>query len=284
MRLDRRATLVITLFVSIALSGCTATAAKDGDAGADLGAETSVDAGSDAQAPDSATQECDAPSPGCGECQAPVCEAGSWTCVGTPCENPLDCDEPAPDCSVLCEGGGQALCDEGEWVCNDFDGYECDTPMCSTSSTSTLSGVSIEIGSDRCIWTLAEVAAGIEIPYTVRITDARTIEPASQQNGCDEPGESGLRLRESVAGDGQAYCICDVGLCDDQPISVDLVPGEYQLAFAWDGVNWGGPSDTGNPKGEPFPAGRYTVEVRGIGEADGQEYEVVATSEIILTN
>jgi hypothetical protein len=40
------------------------------------------------------------------------------------------------------------------------------------------------------------------------------------------------------------------------------------MTLAWDGVNWDGPSDTGNPKGAPFPEGSYTVTVRGTGQRE----------------
>ena len=37
--------------------------------------------------------------------------------------------------------------------------------------------------------------------------------------------------------------------------------GTYPRTFTWDGVNWRGPSDTGNPKGPPFPPGDYTLTI-----------------------
>jgi len=40
-----------------------------------------------------------------------------------------------------------------------------------------------------------------------------------------------------------------------------LRKGTYARTFTWDGVNWTGPSDTGNPKGAPFPPGDYTLTV-----------------------
>jgi len=40
-----------------------------------------------------------------------------------------------------------------------------------------------------------------------------------------------------------------------------LNKGTYAHIFTWDGRNWTGPSDFGNPKGKPFPAGAYDVTV-----------------------
>lgn len=220
---------------------------------------------------------CDGPAPGCGVCEAPVCEDGGWKCLGTPCVNP-GCQEPAPGCGV-CEA---PVCEDSTWRCVAQNGPDCESPQCAPNSTSTLNGVSIEFAADRCTWTLAEAAAGIEIPYTIRIVEEQTIMPTSQQNGCDVPGPSGLRQQERVHGGDHLYCLCDVGLCMADNISVSLVPGDYEFAVVWDGVNWTGPSDFGNPKGEPFPPGIYNVEVRAIGTVDGDEYEVTGVLPLSL--
>lgn len=218
---------------------------------------------------------CTDPAPGCGVCEAPSCEDGTWVCLGTPCPNP-GCADPEPDCATECPAaGGVANCVERNWECT------CDE-ACAPVSSSTLTGVWIDIDPGRCQWTLAEAAAGIAIGYTVHVTQEHEIVPTSQQNGCDEPGPSGLRQQESVRGDDQLYCICDVGLCQDEPITVALVPGDYTFAMAWDGVNWTGPSDFGNPRGEPFPPGEYEVQVRATGTVGEQVYEVLATLPITL--
>jgi hypothetical protein len=136
---------------------------------------------------------------------------------------------------------------------------------------------------ERCIWTLEEAAEGIEIPYAVAIEERHEVTPTSQ-NGCDEPGESGLAPFPRIEGNDQNYCLCDVGLCPNDPQTVDLVEGVTQFTLQWDGNNWNGPSDTGNPEGEPFPPGEYTVEVSAVGMEGDTPYEVVGTLNITLVD
>ena len=47
---------------------------------------------------------------------------------------------------------------------------------------------------------------------------------------------------------------------------VTLAPGTYPATFTWQGNNWSGPSDTGNPMGPPFPPGTYTLTVTARGQ------------------
>lgn len=53
---------------------------------------------------------------------------------------------------------------------------------------------------------------------------------------------------------------------------VVLAPGRYEGTFDWPGRQWDGPSDTGNPLGDPFPAGDYAVHASlglpGLGAVD----------------
>ena len=206
-----------------------------------------------------------------------MCLDGEWSCQGTPCaNNNTDCGrEPSPDCG--CEGV-DASCVAGEWVCPDV---EC--PTCETSGASDLAGVAIEFPAQRCLWTLEEAAAGIEIPYVVAIDEPHTVMPQSQQNGCDEPGPSGLAPFGRITGMDQSYCLCDVGLCDGSAfVEQTLTPDDYEFSMSWDGVNWTGPSDFGNPKGDPFPPGNYRVEVRALGTVDGEPYEVTGSMAFTL--
>ena len=69
----------------------------------------------------------------------------------------------------------------------------------------------------------------------------------------------------------------------DDPQTKTLNTGVTTSSYDWAGLNWSGPSDTGNPPGEPFPAGQYTFEVRAIGESEGSEYEVYGRLTIELT-
>lgn len=149
---------------------------------------------------------------------------------------------------------------------------------------SNLEGVCIVFPPQKISFTLAEAKAGVEFAYTVVVTADVPGVVSQPLETCDEPTAAGLFLLERVEGAGQAYCVCDSGLCMD-PVDVPftLKVGEYPASFAWDGVNWNGPSDTGNPKGPPFPPGMYTVQVVTQGTHDGVPYEVIGELPITLT-
>ena len=61
----------------------------------------------------------------------------------------------------------------------------------------------------------------------------------------------------------------------------------YASEFEWDGTNWSGPSDTGNPHGAAFPPGAYELQVKAIGsllaDAGNTQFEVVGNFRIQLT-
>lgn len=156
---------------------------------------------------------------------------------------------------------------------------------CDVTSTSSLPGLTIRFGEPlRCVFTLAEAAAGITIPYDVTsVVDIDDVVPVPADEGaCGQPGPSGLIVFEKLSGGGQSYCLCDVGLCARQTFAPRTVAaGSYAGAFTWDGRSWSGPSDTGNPKGPPFPPGDYVLSVSAslrIGtDADAKSYLVTST-------
>ena len=92
---------------------------------------------------------------------------------------------------------------------------------------------------------------------------------------------------ETITGDGQSYGLHDVGLGQPDLRPRRIKQGTYPYSFVWNGRNWGGPSDTSMPKGEPFPPGTYTLQVRVNGETetpDGHKpYDVSESAKIILT-
>ncbi|MDP6947115.1 MAG: hypothetical protein QF464_23395, partial [Myxococcota bacterium] len=164
---------------------------------------------------------------------------------------------------------------------------QCVAPQaCEMTQQSTLAGVSIAFVGDVCTFTAAEAAAGVTIPYQVVIDAEVAGVTASPQDsgGCGSPGASGLIVFERLSGEDQQYCICDTGLCQglDTPPAT-LAPGAWDHDFAWDGVNWTGPSDFGNPKGEPFPPGSYTLRVSAVGAVDDVDYTVEATWPVHIT-
>jgi hypothetical protein len=165
-----------------------------------------------------------------------------------------------------------------------------DAPVnCASTSQSNLSGAHITIDSSRCVFTLAEAAAGITIAYDVVIDAAipGIVSNAQDDSHCGTADASGLIPFASVSGAGQRYCMCDVGLCPARsPSPVTLVAGRYAHSFQWDGRNWTGPSDTSRPEGAPFPAGTYTLTVSAVGSqpADGASapFSVMGTLPITL--
>lgn len=165
--------------------------------------------------------------------------------------------------------------------------------LAGAGGSSTLPGVRIEfLATAECVFTLSRAAAGISIPYQVVVDeDVPNVKPAPQDAGhCGKPAwADGLILFEVLEGQGQKYCLCDEGLCaPSEPAAVTLKKGVYPFAFEWDGRNWEGPSDTGNPEGAPFPSGHYTLVVSARGEAKVlgmpvfSEFEVAATFPITL--
>jgi hypothetical protein len=161
---------------------------------------------------------------------------------------------------------------------------------CTGDGSSTLPGVHIDFPAQPCKFTLAEAAAGISIAYSVVIDQSVSgVLPEPQDAGnCGSPGPSGLIVFEQLEGGGQSYCLCDVGLCPPpSDVPVTLSPGTYPGTFEWDGKNWNGPSDTGNPKGSPFPAGSYTLTVSAIGQSESMggnknPFKVEGTFGIVL--
>ncbi len=139
---------------------------------------------------------------------------------------------------------------------------------CVASASSTLPGVSLGFFNVRCTYTQAEAAAGVQFDYELTVaSDLFLVHPESQDLGhCQQPGISGLIVGFSIGGDGQRYCLCDVGPCPfQQPFSTSPRAGTYDDHIVWDGRNWGGPSDTSQPKGAPFPPGTYELGLLSTG-------------------
>ncbi len=160
---------------------------------------------------------------------------------------------------------------------------ETAAPTACPAGNSDLDGVCIVFERTGATFTLAEAAAGVSIPYTVVVGEALEIVPDSQTSGnCGQPGPSGLIVFERLSGGDQGYCLCDSGLCADRSDPTTLVPGRHDATFAWDGRNWTGPSDYGNPEGAPFPAGSYTLEVSAVGTVHTAPFRVANTFAVTL--
>jgi hypothetical protein len=144
--------------------------------------------------------------------------------------------------------------------------------------------ISIKFDQPNYTFTLNQASQGIQIPYSIVITENVDTVYAIQLATCARPDSSGLIPLEVLSGNGQEYCKCDNGFCSYMQGGYlsKLRRGNYPYLFQWTGRNWNGPSDTGNPLGNPFPAGDYvlTVRVKGESKANGID-EVFAISDSV---
>jgi len=150
--------------------------------------------------------------------------------------------------------------------------------------------VTMLIPAQPCTFTLAEAKAGVTFKYQVKVEgQVPGVVAKSQDSGqCSKPDASDLIVFGRITGIGQNYCICDTGLCmPPANAPVTLLQGTYDGTYDWDGVNWNGPSDTNNPKGQPFPVGIYQMKFSAKGNQVAPmgtgPFEVHATLQFELT-
>jgi hypothetical protein len=168
-----------------------------------------------------------------------------------------------------------------------------DGGSCNGGTSSNLPGVQLAFPDQPCSYTAAEVAAGIEIVYDEVITEALSgLSPADgDAGGCARPDDAGLIVSYRIEGAGQSYCLCDTGLCAPQSTVTTTVEGTHTRQIPWDGRNWNGPSDTGNPEGAAFPSGTYTITLGASGTyrasdagvGAGATFSVTASRSITIT-
>lgn len=167
---------------------------------------------------------------------------------------------------------------------------------CRPKQQSTLSGVEIRFAeTGPCRFSLSQARAGISIPYRVVVAaDVAGVRSLAQDaGGCSVKPAGELSLLERLSGNGQVYGLLDIGGCGGSQLGPagTLRSGNYSYEFKWDGLNWYGPSDTGEPKRAPFPAGVYTLRVSakgGVGADDdagtGTPFEVTGGLDILLSD
>jgi hypothetical protein len=193
----------------------------------------------------------------------------AFTCA-LGCKSATKCAEPGVPC-------GDSECCIAPYSCMMGSCLVAERPpvsgtSCNGAAASDLPGVSILFPDDRCSYTPAEVAAGIAINYQVRVEQSLDgIHPVPVDlGGCGTPDTSGLIVGFEITGNSNSrYCLCDVGPCMRQTFTTQALTGTYPAAIQWDGRNWLGPSDTGNPKGTAFPPGTYTLTVTAKGTWNG---------------
>lgn len=202
------------------------------------------------------------------------------------------------ECGPVCrtatvESDGGAVTDSGAMP-------DASVPRdCVLGTASSLPHVQIVSKATQCVFSLAEARAGISIPYDV-VIDEDVPGFAPVQPYPYGANVSSLFVAELLRGGSQSYCLCDQGLpyascpLSDGGLShpngtacepTTLKKGVYSRAFIWDGVNWTGPSDTGNPKGSPFPPGDYTLTIstsQGKVAGDASSDAVSASARLLV--
>jgi hypothetical protein len=208
------------------------------------------------------------------------CSPSGTSCAATAC-----CQTPFDMCLA---SGSDKICENAA------------PPRCDLSASSNLPGVSIQFPEASCSFSLTQAAAGLQIAYQVVVArPLNGVHPTPTDDGrCQTPGASELIVGFDLSDDNQRYCLCDVGLCQAQPFTTALAAGTYAATIAWDGRNWSGPSDTGNPEGAAFPVGTFQLTLSASGtwadpdagnpEPDagalGTSYAVTAVRQIVITN
>lgn len=142
-----------------------------------------------------------------------------------------------------------------------------DGPCAVENVTGTVSGVTLAIRSDACVYKRGSSATfRYEVTATANTPPIKV--PARTACECsDRTADPASLLHWSIhgtspAGDEKRYCICDVGCCPPGPAQkIQLDARESSGTIEWPGREWNGPSDTGNPLGDVFPPGRYEVSV-----------------------
>jgi hypothetical protein len=140
----------------------------------------------------------------------------------------------------------------------------------------SLPGVLVHVEADRC-----QVISGEPQIFRYRLDLAAALPyTAPDSQGCSRcagyTSDPASLIDTAVLGLGVArYCRCDVGCCPPTTAHpVTLQPGSTSGEIDWPGLQWGGPSDTGNPLGPPFPPGGAVVqvlfEVPGVGAVDAR--------------
>jgi hypothetical protein len=152
--------------------------------------------------------------------------------------------------------------------------------------------VNIHFPQDGYRFSASQVAKGVTLDYDISVSQdvQGVIALPFGPSFAESPGPSRLYPREKISGNGQLYCLEDFGLgrpAAEKDHSIQTIKkGTYAHTFPWDGRNWTGPSDTGIPKGEPFPRGTYEVTVTIHGSRMTSQgrvpYEISRQTKLVL--
>jgi hypothetical protein len=139
------------------------------------------------------------------------------------------------------------------------------------------------------VFTTAEAAKGIKIPFEIVVLEDRNeVIPLPPGPSYNTPaGPSGLFPFLRIDGMKQLYAPLDFGLgAPPKEKATTIKKGIYKDTFTWDGRNWTGPSDFGNPKGKPFPPGEYKITISVAGKLKTENatrpYAITGTAKLVL--
>jgi hypothetical protein len=208
------------------------------------------------------------------------CAASGASCAASGC-----CLDPSDSCLAQ---GNDRLCVNA--IAPTYDGGGAGNCLVGGTFDPPIAAVTFD--GAPCSYSMAEIAAGIQIPWHEEVDQTISgLHPTQTDAGrCMQPDDAGLIVTYQISGGGQQYCLCDQGLCAPQSFTTTALAGNYYHAIAWDGRNWFGPSDTGNPEGAPFPPGTYTIVLTTTGTFDsdpgatsGGPFTLTATRTITIT-
>lgn len=153
--------------------------------------------------------------------------------------------------AIGCEKTDQPASEKPQWQ------REKIPQAAANDQSSTQTAGEIVFSKQKYTFTLSELAQGITIDYQLVLRDE--IENAYLYQ-YDLSGNGPIPTA-TVEGNGQYYGLDDGGGAPPIWIPNTIKQGTYSHTFEWDGRNWTGPSDWGNPKGGPFPAGIYKLSI-----------------------
>jgi hypothetical protein len=216
-----------------------------------------------------------------------ACTEDADCCGGLVCSVILDqpnrCVPPPDPCTAnacdRCSGLADCWVAGCEWVAN--DGI-CQTPQpiiespdapCSVDATDpSLPGVTVHLESDRCSYVQGQ---GGEFRYTVESTEALDFTTTSSGGACGLCGAAEVLdtwTQFTISGLEASYCeTCTVGCCPPtEAVPTELTAQSINEVVTWPGLQWSGPSDTGNMPSGVFAVGDYVASVKVVIPGRGQ--------------
>jgi hypothetical protein len=251
-------------------------------------------------------QEDATPAGECTTCLMPndpnwACTEDADCCGGMVCspilEQPNRCVTPPDPCTAracdTCSGVADCWVAGCEWLptsslCQAFQPViEPPDAPCSVDATDpSLPGVVVHLESDSCSYLQG---TGGEFRYTVTSSEALDFTSASSGGGCGLCGVPEVLDTWTsflITGTDAKYCPeCNVGCCaPTEAVPAELAVQSFTQVVTWPGLQWSGPSDTGNEPSGAFAVGDYIasvkVEIPGRGQVVAElPIHVIATKD-----